>query len=148
MRFASTVRSGSLHVSCLLVLLLAQRLPALADDRPWMGMHIVDCRIESRFLGVAVLRIEEDSPARDAGILAGDIVIELDGLALTGAHDLICRIIVQSPGQRVRLSVLRNGAVLTRVVALGMWPLSIPQTSHSCPVQVSMVVPETSASGG
>src|SRR5882672_734213 len=70
MRFTSTVRSGSLHVSCLLVLLLAQCLPALADDRPWMGMDIVDCRIESRFLGVAVLRIEEDSPARDAGILA------------------------------------------------------------------------------
>jgi len=67
----------------------------------------------------------------------GDVVMAMEGLALASAHDFICRVIVLSPGQRVRLSVLRDGDLLSPVVTLGMWPLNIPQPSPSCPLHVS-----------
>jgi S1-C subfamily serine protease len=110
---------------------------ALAVDRPWIGMDITDCRFDGTVVGVAVLRIEEDAPARSAGISAGDIVIAMDGQPLTSANDFICKVIALSPGQRVRLTVLHDGTLLAPVVTLGMWPLHIPQGRHSCPENVS-----------
>lgn len=123
-----------------LLFLILNALPALADDRPWIGMDIVDSRSETRFVGVAVVRVEDDAPAQHAGIVSGDIVLTMDGIGLASAHDFVCRVLILSPGQRVRLEVLHRGELLCLFVTLEMWPLYIPQTAHSCPLHVSLVM--------
>jgi membrane-associated protease RseP (regulator of RpoE activity) len=140
MRKARKVYSGFIHLPCFLVLLLmVQWLPAFADDRPWIGLDIVDCWVDKHSISVAVLRVEDGSPAQRVGILAGDIVVSMDGLALSGTNDFICRVIPLSPGQNIQLTLLRDGAQISSIVTLAMWPLNIHKASHSCPVQVSFV---------
>jgi PDZ domain len=137
---------GKAFCLCLLIL-LAQRLAAVADDRPWIGMEIVDCRIQTDFVGVAVLRIEDDAPALAAGMTSGDIVIAMDGQALESAEDFICRVMPLKPGEPVRLTVRHGEALRFPVVTLGMWPLTIPQGSHSCPMHVSLVTAPSASRG-
>jgi C-terminal processing protease CtpA/Prc len=114
--------------------------PALADDRPWMGIYIADCRIGRDLVGVAVLGLEEGAPAREAGIVSGDIVVAVDGVALAGVDDLICRVLARRPGQHVHLTVLHDGDQLSHVVTLGMWPLNIPRGPHSCSFTTSIAI--------
>jgi S1-C subfamily serine protease len=123
---------------CLWVVLIPHSCLAHVDDRPWMGMDIVDCRTESGGHGVGVVHVENDAPARDAGILPGDVVVAMNGLRLSGSDDFICRVSGLSVGQRLHLTVLRGGEVRFPTVRLGMWPLNIPQGRHSCPIQVSL----------
>ena len=119
---------------CLLAVLIPHQ--AFAEDRPWIGMDIVDCDTESG--AVAVVHVEDDAPARDAGILPGDVVVSMNGLRLSGSDDFICRVSAQRAGQRVQFTVLRGGEVRFPAVRLGMWPLNIPQGRRSCPIQVSL----------
>jgi S1-C subfamily serine protease len=127
-------RSGHfkrLAFACLLPVLLSRQVLA-ADDRPWIGMDIEDRRIENTVLGVGVARVEDGSPALHAGIVPGDILVSMEGVALAGSDDLICRVVVLTPGQRIRLAVLRDGDLRSFTVTLAMWPLKIPQPSRSC----------------
>jgi S1-C subfamily serine protease len=131
MRAFRSVRFKRLAFTCLLPVLLSRHVQA-ADDRPWIGMDIEDCRFENTVLGVGVARVEDGSPAWDAGIVPGDILVSMEGMALAGSDDLICRAFVLTPGQRVRLAVLRGGDLRSFTVTLAMWPLKIPQPSRSC----------------
>ena len=125
---------------CLLGFLIPHPSLAVADDRPWMGMDIVDRDTDSGAVGVGVgvVRVEEDAPARNAGILPGDIVVAMNGSRLSGSDDFICRVGAQSAGQRVHLTVLRGDEVRFPTVRLEIWPLNIPQGRRSCPIQVSL----------
>ncbi len=69
--------------------------------------------------GVLVLRVETPSPAAEAGIQAGDIVISFNGQETATAEDLIAALRNTMPGDRVQLSVLRGGEVqqITVIVA-------------------------------
>jgi S1-C subfamily serine protease len=135
MRALRPVHFKRLAFALLLPVLLSQQAVA-ADDRPWIGMDIEDRRFENTVLGVGVARVEDGSPAVDAGIVNGDILVSMEGMALAGSDDLICRVFVLTPGQRVRLAVLRDGHLHSVTVTLAMWPLNIPQPSRSCPVLI------------
>jgi S1-C subfamily serine protease len=116
---------------------------AWADDRPWIGMDIMDRRLEGSGVGVTVLRIEEESPASAAGIASGDVVIAIEDQPLMSADDLVCKVFVRNAGQRTRLTVLRDGATFAAVVTLGLWPLNVPQGPYSCPVPIAQIRRDT-----
>ena len=59
--------------------------------------------------GVMVASVEGGSPAERAGMLAGDIILALDGVTITGADDLIRLLAADKIGRRVTLDSLRNG---------------------------------------
>jgi predicted metalloprotease with PDZ domain len=134
--FRST--SGAAALLCLLAVWIPHPSLAHAEDRPWMGMDIVDCHTDREGHGVGVVHVENDAPASDAGILPGDVVVAMNGVGLAGSDDFICRVSALGAGQRVRLTVLHSGEMRFPTVTLGMWPLNIPQGRHSCPVQVSL----------
>jgi serine protease Do len=54
-------------------------------------------------------RIYEDSPADTAGLLAGDIVVGLNGREVTSMANLIMAVHAEPPGTRVELDVDRDG---------------------------------------
>lgn len=60
-------------------------------------------------VGVAVVSVTEGSPADDAGLQPGDVIVSLDGEALESAQALIDAIGRRSPGDTVTLGVLHAG---------------------------------------
>ena len=56
-----------------------------------------------------VANVEPGSPAERAGLASGDIVLSLDGTAVTGADDLIRLLAGDKIGRPVEIETLRNG---------------------------------------
>lgn len=73
----------------------------------------------SRPEGALVSAVAPRSAAAAAGLKPGDIITELDSVAVRRAGDLSSRIGVAAPGELVRLKVWRNGASVDLVARLG-----------------------------
>jgi S1-C subfamily serine protease len=58
---------------------------------------------------VMVASVEPDSPAERAGLRAGDIILALDGSAVSGADDLIRNLAGEKIGRTIEIDTLRNG---------------------------------------
>jgi Do/DeqQ family serine protease len=69
--------------------------------------------------GVLVTNVVEDSPAARAGIKSGDIIIETDGKTTSSTAQLRSRIGVKEVGDKVQLTILRNGDTLHLTVKVG-----------------------------
>jgi len=65
---------------------------------------------------VMIASVEPGSPADRAGLAAGDIMLALDGAAVTGADDLIRLLAGDKIGRSVEIEILHNGG--RRVLAL------------------------------
>jgi S1-C subfamily serine protease len=59
--------------------------------------------------GVLVTSVEADSPASQAGLKAGDVILKLAGKSIRDADDLADEVRRAEPGQEVALSVQRDG---------------------------------------
>ena len=60
-----------------------------------------------------------DGPAKEAGIEAGDVIISFDGGEVKSTRDLVKRVADAPVGEKVRVTVLRDGKTETLLVALG-----------------------------
>jgi len=72
--------------------------------------------------GVYVREVGSDSPAAEAGLRPGDILTEIDGKPLDGAHPFINTLLGFSVGQEVQVKAMRNGQIVTLNVRLGERP--------------------------
>jgi len=70
-------------------------------------------------VGVRVQQVMPGSAAEAAGILAGDVVIELDGQEVTDLRAYSALLKAHLPGDEVTVKVLREGAELTLTAILG-----------------------------
>ncbi len=100
-------------------------------ERGYLGVTIQDLSDElaSSFNydsndGALVGDVNEDSPAQDAGLQQGDIIVQLDNKPVKNVDDLRLDIAASSPGTRVRLKVFRDGKTKTITVKLGSLPNS------------------------
>jgi S1-C subfamily serine protease len=59
--------------------------------------------------GALITSVAEDSPAADAGMQVGDVVLEVDGSPITGSGGLIAAIRSTAPGTRLDITVSRDG---------------------------------------
>jgi serine protease Do len=69
--------------------------------------------------GVSVLQVMDDSPADDAGLKAGDIILEMDGKKIEGMQQFKNTIAMVEPGTKVTLLVYRDGKELKKEVEIG-----------------------------
>ncbi len=104
--------------------------------RGWMGVYIqeVNDQIASAFgldevRGALISEVLEDSPAEDAGLEAGDIVIALDGRPIRDAAELRNSVASSRPGARVELTILRDGKTKTVKMELGELPDELAETT-------------------
>ena len=97
-----TVRRGQIGVA------VEDLTPAIAD-----ALHT------SRQQGAVIAAVTPGSPAARAGLKAEDIVIGVDGVAVTSAAQMQERIRLAVVGQSVQLSILRNGVDQVVVVRVG-----------------------------
>ena len=68
--------------------------------------------------GAIVATVEDDTPAADAGILEGDIVIEVDDAPIEGLAGLVAAIRDLEPGDQAVIVVLRDGELMEFTVTL------------------------------
>jgi S1-C subfamily serine protease len=66
-----------------------------------------------------VVEAVENSPAALSGLHAGDLVLAVDGAPLGDAQSLQKRLFAEAIGQRMEITVLRNGALVDAVVVPG-----------------------------
>jgi S1-C subfamily serine protease len=59
--------------------------------------------------GVLVSSVEPGSPAAAAGIVSGDVILDLDGAAITAVDDLLRALTAERIGVGIPVAVLRGG---------------------------------------
>ena len=72
--------------------------------------------------GALVLKVTEDSPADDAGLRPGDLIVEVDGEELGEGETLSDLVSLYEPGDEIELLVIRRGRERTIEVELGRNP--------------------------
>ena len=94
-------------------------------ERPWLGAKLDSVtrdmaeRLDlGRVAGAMVVRIQEGSPAAEAGLQPGDIVVGVDGHEVDDARGAIYRLTTRGIGNRAKVDVVRRGQRKTLEVAL------------------------------
>jgi S1-C subfamily serine protease len=72
--------------------------------------------------GVLIQQVVQDSPAEQAGILAGDVIVGFNGRKISDGIDLRNRVAAMEVGQEVPVQLVRNGRELKLQVKLGKFP--------------------------
>ena len=118
-----------------LLAVLALLLPALAmaQERGYVGVGVRNPgTAEAEALGweqtrgCYVVSILEDAPAGKAGVLVADIIVSVDGIEMDRIEDFVTAISSSSPGESVRLRVLRAKKERSITMLLGTRPASQP----------------------
>ena len=94
-------------------------------QRGWLGVSITSVNrqlVEERDLevnfGALVSAFAEESSAKESGLKEGDVVVEIDDRAIRSNTDLIEYIGTRRPGDKVNITVNRDGKELTFPVVL------------------------------
>jgi len=85
----------------------------------YLGVQIGDA---SSGQGAEISAVTSGTPADKAGLQAGDVVTQLDGTPVENADDLTAKINAHAPGDKVTLTIVRNGSTKTVDVTLGTRP--------------------------
>ena len=72
--------------------------------------------------GALVLSVQSGSPAEKVGLQVNDVIVSLNGTAITSPNDLHAAIHPLKPGDQVTLGVYRGGTKMTVSVTLGTLP--------------------------
>ena len=84
--------------------------------RPWLG--VVGLTLTEQIAryyalpvgyGVIVTKVAEGSPAQEAGLTDGDIILEIDNVETRSIEDLVREIRRRRVGDKIRVFTLRNG---------------------------------------
>ncbi len=108
-------------------------LPQLASDgkvtRAWIGLSIRDVPYELASSlglreagGVVINKVTTDSPASEAGLQSGDVILQFEGRTIRSAQALRWEVACSQVGSRIPLQVLRKGKTLQLDVVLRIPP--------------------------
>jgi serine protease Do len=124
--------------------------------RGWLGVAVQD--VTPQMAGALGLKtqngalvgdVTEGSPAARAGLQRGDVVVEVDGKPVSDSRSLRMTIAEASPGTRVVLGVLHDGARRDVTVMLGEMPAeenkppgNAPSAEGALGIQIAPLTPE------
>jgi len=72
--------------------------------------------------GALVVAVEPQSPAANAGIRPGDLVVSFDGVPVAEPAGLVLQVTRTPIGEKVPLGVVRSGTEDTVIVQVGRRP--------------------------
>jgi len=90
--------------------------------RGYLGVGLQPVELPDHHKGLIVLSLEPEGPAARAGLLIGDILVFLDGKALTDTDDIQAVLESRRAGQDVEAEVLRGGVPKRIAVTVGERP--------------------------
>ena len=88
-----------------------------AQPKVMVGITMSDAPTEI-LEGIVIDRVIEGLPAGKAGLQVGDIIIEIKGLDKASQEALRATLREKSPGDKLQVKVLRDGAIKEHVIAL------------------------------
>lgn len=96
-------------------------------EHPFLGISMTDLNdsiaaqfgISSGTKGVVIVQVENNSAASAAGLKAKDILLSIDGQAMTSTTEVQNYIAQQSAGQTIQLEILRGSNKMTLTASLG-----------------------------
>jgi S1-C subfamily serine protease len=106
----------------------------LADgriERGYLGVGLHPIRLDDALAAVhalsdrrasMVISVDPNGPARKAGVLIGDVIVELDGEPLPGPRSLVAKLTPERVGTVAQLKLLRAGQIATARVDIGARP--------------------------
>ena len=84
------------------------------DGHGWMGVTVSDGSAaageENVVHGAVIIDLVKGGPADKAGMGVGELVIKIDKTEITGSDSFIEYLKTKAPGDRIRLTVIENGA--------------------------------------
>ena len=96
--------------------IMEQLLETGQVQRGFLGIHAQDLSPDlaeafglERKTGAVITNVLKDSPAEKAGLVAGDIILKIDGKRVRNAGDVRNRIGLLKVGQKVSFDILRSG---------------------------------------
>lgn len=93
-----------------------------SETTAWLGIALVEKDGQ-----VVIARVQRDSPADTAGLLAGDVIVSFNAEALSSASDLSEKVKASAPGDAAEIEITRDGESQTIQVTLGSTPVRIPR---------------------
>ncbi|MGO2414827.1 DegQ family serine endoprotease [Cobetia crustatorum] len=98
-------------------------------DRGWLGVVIQPVSKDlaesfglDRARGALIADLDPDGPAAASGLQSGDIITAVDGKDVESSANLPRMVGISSPGDSLKLSLLRDGKSQTLDVKVGHWP--------------------------
>jgi len=98
-------------------------------DRAWLGVQIQPVTAEiadslglKKAEGAIVAQPQAGSPASKAGIVAGDVITEIDGKAIKDSRELARKVGMMAPGAKIKVTLARKGEIKTLTLTLGKMP--------------------------
>jgi len=79
--------------------------------------------------GMLIGAVENESPAAEAGLAAGDVITKVDDIKIQRPLDFQRAMLDRKPGQKIHMAVLRTGEPLTMKLTLGDAPETVKQSS-------------------
>ncbi|MGH8868006.1 MAG: S1C family serine protease [Actinomycetes bacterium] len=97
--------------------------------RAWLGVSSVPVPLPAslasrvgRAHGLRIAEVVPGSPAAGAGLLAGDVLVNVDGRPVTAAGELQRLMLGDAVGKRLEITVYRSGALVDVHAVLGELP--------------------------
>lgn len=91
--------------------------------KPYIGVSVGDVSSQAQAYGLpagaAVDSVTENGPASKAGVKANDIITAVDGKKITTSNELVEIISAHEPGDKIKLTVYRQGKVVEIEVEVG-----------------------------
>lgn len=113
--------------------------------RGWLGVAIqdIDENLAESFgldkaEGILVSETQADSPADEAGIKQGDILLKLEGIALKDVNDLRNKIALIIPGTEVSIQLVRDGKPMELQVKIGEQPADFGRIAQNKSISGSL----------
>jgi serine protease Do len=98
-------------------------------NRAWMGVQIQPISADiadslglKKAQGALVDQPQPNSPAAKAGIVAGDVITEINGTPVKDSRELARKIGMMAPDTNIKLTLLHKGEVKTMDLTLGKMP--------------------------
>jgi len=86
---------------------LRERADGEAREEGFLGVGLDDRTDGGQ--GAVITEVQPDTPAAEAGLLEGDLVVGIDGVQIDGASGMIAAIRDLEPGDELVLTVVRDG---------------------------------------
>jgi S1-C subfamily serine protease len=74
--------------------------------------------------GALVGDVQADSPAAQAGVQSGDVIVNFDGFDIYNPDELLQRLVLHKPGDQVNFSVIRAGQTTNLTITIGEAPVA------------------------
>ena len=94
--------------------------PEEKDGPAWLGVELAT--VPPNQAGVLIRDVTRDSPAERAGLSAGDVILSLDGQAVSRPNDVVRAVSLRSPGTRVSVGFRRGTSDRLVAAVLGARP--------------------------